>query len=69
MKAYRRFKKKHRLAHVALVAVALVMFWWAVWGLLDALTPPNHPLLAYAAGFLAAFVILYLDDFHLRELE
>lgn len=69
MKAYRRFKRTHRLAHIAIVAVAIIMFWWAVWNVLDVFLFPEHPFLGYALGFLAAFFILYLDDFHLGELE
>ncbi len=69
MKHYRRFKRKYRLAHLALMAFALVLLWWATWGVLDALLPPQYKILGYVAGFLVALFILYLDDFHLKELE
>lgn len=69
MKHYRKFKRKHRLAHLALMALAIVLFWWALWGVLDLLFSAEYKMLGYAFGFLVAFFILYLDDFHLKELE
>lgn len=68
-KAYRRFKKRYRLLHVGLMAIALVMLWWATWNLLDVLVPREHGVLGYVLGFAVAFVLLYLDGFHLKELE
>jgi hypothetical protein len=69
MRHYRRFKKNHRLAHIALMAFALILLWWATWGTLDYLLPHMYKPLGYIAGFLVALFILYLDGFHLKELE
>ena len=69
MKGYRRFKKKYRLLHVLLVATAIVMFWRGAWSLLDTYFLPNYQLVSSALSILIAFFILYLDDFHLKELE
>lgn len=69
LKRYRKFKKKHKTAHIILVAIALVMLWRGIWGLLDIFLVPNNALLSYVLSILIAFIILYFDDFHLKELE
>ena len=69
MKAYRKFKRKHKLFHLLLMAVAVVMFWRGVWGILDDYFLTSTPLLSYGLSIFIAFLILYFDDFHLKELE
>jgi hypothetical protein len=69
MKRYRKFKRKHKLFHILLVSIAVVTFWWGVSGLLDLYFLDDHPYLSYFLGIFAAFLILFLDDFHLKELQ
>ncbi len=69
MHKYRLFKRKYRAVHVLFVSVAIVMFWKGVWSLLDAYLLPGNVLLSNLILILVAFSILYLDDFHLKELE
>lgn len=69
MRTYRRFKHKHKLIHILLVAIAVVMFWRGVWGLLDEYLLPDLPVVSYTLGIIVAFAILYFDDFHLKELH
>lgn len=69
MDQYKKFKKKHRGIHLLLVAIAIVMFWRGVWDLLDEYLLPNWPLMSSVVSILVAFLVLYLDDFHLKELE
>lgn len=69
IKRYRRFKKRHKVLHLLLVAFAVVMFWRGVWGILDAYFLPDNRLLSYLGSIALAFVVLYFDDFHLKELE
>jgi len=52
-----------------IVAIAIVMFWRGVWSLLDTYLLPDHFLISNLVSILVAFFILYLDDFHLKELE
>lgn len=66
---YRKFKRKYRLMHVLIMAVAIVMFWWGVWGVLDLTLSEENPIPVYALGILIAFFLLYIDDFHLGELK
>ena len=51
------------------VAIAIVMFWRGVWSLLDAYLFPDNILVSNLVSILIAFLVLYLDDFHLKELE
>ncbi len=69
MHRYRFFKRKHRAVHILFVAIAIVMFWKGVWSLLDAYLLPGNVLASNTILILVAFLILYLDDFHLKELE
>lgn len=66
---YRKFKRKHKVLHILLVALAVIMFWRGVWGILDMYLFPNHHLVSYILSIVIAFFILYFDDFHLKELE
>lgn len=66
---YRKFKKKHKILHILLVAFAVVMFWRGAWGILDTYFFPGNHLVSYTISIALAFIILYFDDFHLSELE
>lgn len=69
MKWYRKFKKRHRVLHILIVAIAVVMFWRGIWQILDIYLFPGNQFISSAACILIAFLVLYLDDFHLKELE
>lgn len=66
---YRRFKRKHRTLHILIAAVAIVMLWRAVWGLLDTYLFPENYTVSLIVGGVIALAILFFDDFHLKELE
>ncbi len=66
---YRKFKRKHKVFHILLVASAVIMFWRGVWGILDMYFFPGNPLASYVSSIVVAIAILYFDDFHLKELE
>lgn len=69
IKIYRRFKRKHKVLHTFIVAVAVVLFWRGAWGIIDVYFLPGNVLASNLGSILTAFLILYLDDFHLKELE
>ncbi len=69
MRRYRKFKKKFRMFHLAIISMAIFLFWWATWGLLDHFMPEDKPYVIYLIGMAIAFLILYIDNFHLKELE
>lgn len=66
---YRRFKTNHKVLHIFFAAIAIVFFWRGVWGLMDTYFFPDNPVISNTASVFVAFVILYFDDFHLKELE
>lgn len=69
MRWYRRFKKRHKVTHLVIVAVAVVMMWRGIWSLLDLYLLPDQQLLSNVLSIAVAFAILYFDDFHLKELS
>ncbi len=81
MPAKRRFKKSRRSLlnrlrgkhdsplHKLLVLIAIVVIWWGVWTILDILFLEDKPMLSAVIAIIVAFFFLFLDDFHLRELE
>jgi hypothetical protein len=69
LRSYRRFKKRNKLIHILFAAIAVVFFWRGIWGLLDMFFLPTNPLVSNLISVVVAFVILYFDDFHLKELE
>ncbi len=67
--SYRRFKKRNKTLHIFFAAVAVVFFWRGIWGLIDLFFLPANSLVSNIISVGIAFVILYFDDFHLKELE
>jgi hypothetical protein len=67
--SYRRFKKRNKVLHILLAAIAVVFFWRGTWGLIDIFFLPASPLFSNLISVAIAFIILYFDDFHLKELE
>ena len=65
-KAFRRFRRKHRSIRIVIVTVTIVVLWRGVWSILDAYLPAND--LLNISSIILAILILYLDDFHLKEL-
>lgn len=63
---------KHHLKinlKILLSAIAIVMVWWAVWGVLDQYFLPQNKNRAYLLAFVVGIVILLLDDWLLKELD
>lgn len=62
--------KKHLKSNlkILMTAIAVVMVWWAVWGLLDQYFIPQNKPLGYLIGFLIGILILLLDDWLIDEL-
>lgn len=64
-----RMKKEYPLLHTTLVVIGVVMVWRGVWGLLDAYLFPEDPILSYSISILAGLILLFVDDFRLKELR
>jgi hypothetical protein len=65
----KRKNTSQRFIRILVMSIAIVTFWWGVWGILDTLFQISNPLIGYFIGIIIALLILYLDDFHLKELE
>jgi hypothetical protein len=62
-------KQRRKLFKILCMAIAIVTFWWGIWGILDTVFKLSNPFLNYGLGVLIAICVLFFDDFHLRELE
>lgn len=49
-------------AHVLLIALAIIMFWRGVWGLMDHYLFPDNPALSYVLSIATGILILYLTE-------
>ena len=68
-KQYKKFKKKHKVIHLLIVSTAIVMLWRGIWGLLDLYLFADNQTISYFVSVMVAFAILYLDNFHLKDIE
>lgn len=65
----KNFKKKHKLTYSIITGLGIIVFWRGIWGIMDTYFFPNNELLSYSLSILLGFLILYLNDFSLKELE
>lgn len=49
--------------------VAIIFVWCGLWGFMEELIFPNHPLLRYGTSLAIGLFLLYIDDFSLSELS
>jgi len=61
--------KRLPLLNSLYVGLAIILFWRGIWGITDQYLFPDNPLLSYAASIAAGLGLLYLNDFHLTEIE
>ena len=54
---------------ILLSAIAIMMVWRAVFGVLDHYFLPEHKNWAYLLAFIIGIVILLIDDWLLKELD
>lgn len=50
------------------IALAVVLFWRGMWGLMDVFLFPDNEVLSYGASILAGFIGFYLVDGDLHHL-
>jgi len=67
--AIKKQKAKHRHVYSILTGLGIIIFWRGIWGILDAYLLPGHQLLSYLISIMIGLLILYLNDFALKELE
>ena len=62
-------KSKHPNWYSFIVGVSLIMFWRGIWGLLDLYFLPNYEVWSYLIAGLVGLLLLYVNDFRLKEIE
>lgn len=65
---FKKFLEKHSLLDSIIVAVAIIMLWRGVWGLMDLYLFPAQPWVSYIVGGAIGLLLLFLDDFKLTEI-
>ncbi len=63
-----KLKGKKSNIHTLVIAIAIVMIWRDVRGILDKFLFPNHELLSYIVGAIIWIIIIYIDDKKIDEL-
>lgn len=62
-------KTLHPAVNALVVVLAIIMLWRGIWGLLDMYLFPEHPTLSYLVSLALGALVLYLDDFSLKDLK
>jgi hypothetical protein len=62
-------KDLHPSANAIVVVFAIIMLWRGVWGLLDEYLFPGSPTFSYLLSIALGALVLYLDDFSLKDLK
>ncbi|PID52322.1 MAG: hypothetical protein CR972_02495 [Candidatus Moraniibacteriota bacterium] len=68
-KSLRKLRKTYHNGYVVVVAVAIVMFWYGMLGILETFLFPNNKVLSYAIALTLGLFVLFVNDFKLDELE
>ncbi len=58
--------KIKEVAHVIIIALAIIMFWRGIWGLIDHYLFPNNPLFSNILSITIGILILYSTE-NIRE--
>ena len=68
-KTLRKIRQTYHNGYVVIVAVAIVMFWYGMFGLLETFLFPENRLLSYVVALGIGLFVLFVNDFKLDELE
>ena len=64
-----RLKKQHPTANAVIVICAIIMLWRGVWELLNIYLFPGSPTFSNLFSIALGALVLYLDDFSLKDLK
>lgn len=62
------FGRKHRILRAFMVVTGVILIWRAIWNFFDLYLFPENPLLSSAISLVIGFLLLFIDDFELKEL-
>ena len=62
-------KKLHPTVNAIVIVVAIIMFWRGIWGLIDLYLFPDSPMFSHLLSIALGALILYLDDFSIKDLK
>ena len=68
-KTLRKIRNVYHNGYVVIVAVAIVMFWYGMFGLLETFLFPDNKVLSYGVALGIGLFVLFVNDFKLDELE
>lgn len=52
-------KKKHPFLKILLIALAAILFWRGVWGLIDLYLFPDNPLISNLVSLILGIILLF----------
>jgi hypothetical protein len=68
-KTLRKIRQRYHNGYVIIIATAIIMFWWGMFGILETFLFPDNEVLAYFISLFAGLFIMFVNDFRLDELE
>ena len=66
---FQRFRKNHSNLNSIIIGASIIMFWRGCWGLMDLYLFPNNETLSYIVSIALGLLLLYLNNFRLKEIE
>lgn len=68
LRAFKKLKVEHQKLFALIIAIALIMFWRGVWGLLDVYLLPEAPGMSFLLSGVIGLVILLGCDVLMKSM-
>lgn len=68
-KTLRKIRSTYHNGYVVIIAIAIIMFWYGMFGLLNTFLFPDNKVLSYSVALCVGLFVLFVNDFKLDELE
>ena len=66
---FKKIKKNHPNIYSIIIGASIIMFWRGLWGLMDLYVFPCNEMLSYVTTAVIGLLLLFLNDFRLKEIE
>jgi len=66
---FKKIKKHTPNVHSIIVGTSIILFWRGIWGIMDLYVFPGNKLLSYLIPGVLGLLLLFLNDFKLKEIE